>query len=332
MNRRKTWIIALSGVLLAGAALGIVLWRRSAESGLALLRILPPQADLYALADFESLQRNPAVRRFLSDPPEFSVEEDYRRFVDGSGFRYQDDLRRLALARIGSNWVGAARITADRSKILQYLSNEATESSDGTEGTEGTETTEVHGTTVFVFGQVRPFRLALPARDLAIFTIGEDNTLIANTLERYTDRPAASAASELATTGELGRLSQGNALWLLGRTEQLLREGSVQPQSGLFRFGGPLLRGSKALYLTVESRLTQLEFQLENRCEDEAAALRFARMIQSLLVLLRAAPLEGADPTQGKLAVLLRDISVQQVADSVLLQWQWDAETLRAFE
>ena len=116
------------------------------------------------------------------------------------------------------------------------------------------------------------------------------------------------------------------------RTERLLNQGSLQPQSGLFRFGGPLLRGSKALYLTVESRLTQLEFQLENRCEDEAAALRFARMIQSLLVLLRAAPLEGADPTQGKLAALLRDISVQQVADSVLLQWQWDAETLRDFE
>jgi hypothetical protein len=156
--------------------------------------------------------------------------------------------------------------------------------------------------------------------------------LIASTLERYTDPPAASAASELATTGEFDRLSQGNALWLVGRTEQLFREGSVQPQSGLFRIGGPLLRGSKALYLTVQSRLTQIEFELENLCEDEDAALRFARMSQSLLVLLRGVPLEGADPTQGKLAALLRDISVQQVADSVLLQWQWDAETLRDVE
>jgi len=347
MSRRKKCIIALSGILLAGAALALVLWRR-ADSGPALLRILPPQADLYALVDFADLQRNPAVRRFLSDPPEFSVADDYRGFVEASGFRYQDDLRQLALARVGSSYVGAARIAVDRSRMLQYLETETSEGTEGTEGTERTERTEetettvetettekteVLGNTVFTFGRLRPFRLALPEPNLAVFTIGEDNALIEKALARLAQVPQSdSAASELAAAGELPRLSQGNALALIMRTERIFNQGSVEPGSGPFRFGGPLLRGSKALYITVESGLTQLDFEVENLCEDEPAAQRFARMIQSLLVLLRAAPVEGSDPLQGKLAVLLQDVAVQQVSDSVLMHWKWDAETFRRLE
>ena len=342
MSSRKKWTIALSAVLLAGAALALVLWRLSADSATALLRVLPPQADLYALVDFVSLQRNPAVRRFLADPPELAMAQDYRGFIESSGFRYQNDLRQLALARVGSNYVGAARIAVDRSRMLQFLETERTETSEGTEGTEGTESTErtertekteVLGNTVFTFGRVRPFRLALPQPDLAVFTIGEDNSLIEQALARLADTPNGdSAATDLAAAGELSRLSQGNALALVMRTERMFNQGSVEPEAGTFRFGGPLLRGSKAVYVTVKSRLTQLDFQVENLCEDDAAAQRSARMIQSLLVLLRAAPLEDEDPSQGKLAVLLQDIAVQQVSDSVLMQWQWDAETFRRLE
>jgi len=339
MSSRKKWTIALSAVLLAGAALALVLWRLSADSATALLRVLPPQADLYALVDFVSLQRNPAVRRFLADPPELAMAQDYRGFIESSGFRYQNDLRQLALARVGSNYVGAARIAVDRSRMLQFLETERTETSEGTEGTESTEgterteKTEVLGNTVFTFGRVRPFRLALPQPDLAVFTIGEDNSLIEQALARLADTPNGdSAATDLAAAGELSRLSQGNALALVMRTERMFNQGSVEPEAGTFRFGGPLLRGSKAVYITVESRLTQLDFQVENLCEDDAAAQRSARMIQSLLVLLRAAPLEDEDPSQGKLAVLLQDIAVQQVSDSVLMQWQWDAETFRRLE
>ena len=345
MSSRKKWTIALSAVLLAGAALALVLWRLSADSATALLRVLPPQADLYALVDFVSLQRNPAVRRFLADPPELAMAQDYRGFIESSGFRYQNDLRQLALARVGSSYVGAARIAVDRSRMLQYLETETSEGTEGTERTERTEETEttvetettekteVLGNTVFTFGRLRPFRLALPEPNLAVFTIGEDNALIEKALARLAQVPQSdSAASDLAAAGELSRLSQGNALALVMRTERMFNQGSVEPEAGTFRFGGPLLRGSKAVYITVESRLTQLDFQVENLCEDDAAAQRSARMIQSLLVLLRAAPLEDEDPSQGKLAVLLQDIAVQQVSDSVLMQWQWDAETFRRLE
>ena len=323
MSRRRVWIIGLAGVLLAGAALALFLWQRSTPSAVALLRILPSQADLYGWVDVESLQSNPAVRRFLADPPGFSVEEDYKRFIEASGFRYQDDLRQLALAKLGSNWVGAARVTLDQPRILAYLANEATKK------TEGTGRIEEQGQAVFVFGQVRPFRLALPENNLAFFTIGEDASLIGQALRRHAGEAADSGAAELLREADWQRLSQGNAVWLVGRMDRLLAPDGSAPEAGPFRLSGPLLRGSKALYVTVKSRLTRLEFEVENRCEDAAAAARIARTLQSLLVLLRAAPGEESNPTQGKLNVLLQDISVQQVDDSVHMQWQWDAETLR---
>ena len=333
MNRRKTWIIALAGILLAAAALALVLLRRSAESGPALLQLLPAEADLYALVDFAALQRNPAVRELLADPPELSMEEDYRRFVQESGFRYQDDLRQLALARLGSDYVGAARIAIDRSRMLQYLQTANYEGTERTEDTERSEGTEVLGTTVFVFGRVRPFRLALPEPDLAVFTIGEDNRLIEKVLALHADGSARdSAASELTVSGELSRFSQGNAFSLLLRSDRWRSPGLPQAESGPFRFGGPLLQGSRALYVAMQSQLAQLDFQVENLCQDEAAAARFTSMMQSLLVLLRAAPVDDPDGSQEKLAILLQDIHVQQVSDSVLLRWQWGAETLRLLE
>ena len=323
MSRRRVWIIGLAGTALVGAGLALVLWQRSAQSAHALLRILPPQADLYGWADLASLQGNPAVRRFLADPPEVSVEEDYKRFVEVSGFRYQDDLRQLALAKMGSNWVGAARVTLDRPRIREYLASEATKK------TGGTERTVEEGQPVYVFGQARPFRLALPGGDLAVFTIGEDSSLIGQALRRHSAQSADSGAAELMREEQWQRISQGNAVWLVGRMDRLLQHDGAEPQAGPFRFGGPLLRGSKALYVMVKSRLTSLEFEVENRCEDAAAAARIARTLQSLLVLLRAAPAEESNSAEVKWSALLQDIAVQQVDDSVHLQWQWDAETLR---
>ena len=330
MTTRKKWTIAIAAVLLVSVAIALLLWRRSVESGPALLRVLPAGADLYALANLESFQANPAVRRFLEDPPGVGVSEDYRRFVEASGFRYQDDLRQLALAKLGSNYLGAVRIAANRERMLEYLSTARTANP---EESANPAKTEVLGVTVFTFGQERPFRLALPEPDLAVFTIGDDNSLIENMLIRQASSSAdGSGASDLASSGDLPRFTKGDAFALVLRTERLQNQELPQTDSGPFRFGGPLLRGSRALYVTVRSNLTQLDFEVENRCEDPAAAERFARMMQSLLVLLRASPIDQSEGAEQKLSVLLRDISVQQVSDSVLLTWQWDAGTLRRLE
>jgi len=331
MNRRKYCIFGVSALALAAAAVVLLLWHRSTQNGIALLRVLPDHADLYVLADLAALQRNPAVRGFLAEPPDFAVEEDYRRFVESSGFHYQDDLRQLALAKVGANWVGAARISVDRARMLEYLQTASREGNAEAAQAAG----EVHGQKVYSYGTVRPFRVALPEDELALFSIGDteadESSLIAAALQRHAGAVSDTALSDLTRSGDLPRVERGGALWLVARTPAILDQWSAEPEAGVFRFGAPVLRGSKALYLTVASGLTSLDFEVENLCEDEAAAERFARMIQSLLVLLRAAP--GQEPgVQGQLAILLRDISVQRVSDSVMLEWQWDAETLRQLQ
>ena len=69
MKRRRVLVIGIAVVLLGAAALLLFLRFRSTQQGLALLRFLPPQADLYGMADLEGLQTNPGVRRFLTGPP-----------------------------------------------------------------------------------------------------------------------------------------------------------------------------------------------------------------------------------------------------------------------
>ena len=317
MKSRKALAISIVVVLLGAAGLALFLWIRSTQRGLALLRLLPPQADLYGMADLEALQTNPGVRRFLSDPPGFSVEEDYKRFVEATGFRYQDDLRQLALAKMGSNWVGAARARLDRPRILRYLESQ------------GAANSEEQGQTVFAMGRLRPFRLALLERDLAVFSIGEDATLIRQALQRRSGEIPDSGAAEMERTEAGSRLPKGSALWLVGRMDRLLNQDQWQPGFAPFRLGDHLLQGSKTVYASVQSRLTRLEFQVENRCQDAATAERIARTVQGLLALVRAMPPQESNPIQAKLPALLKDISVQQVNDSVLLQWQWDADTLR---
>ena len=320
MKHRKALVLSIVALLLGIAALALFLWIRSTDRGLALLRFLPPQADLYGLADLAALQTNPGVRRFLSDPPAFSVEEDYKRFVEATGFRYQDDLRHLALARLGSNWVGAARVRLDRQRVLRYLEADATE---------GIHRTEEQGQTIFVVGRQRSFRLALPGGDLALFTVGEDATLIGQALRRHAGKIADSGATELERSQEWTRLPKGDALRLVGQMDRLLNQNQIEPQIGPFSLGNHLLQGSKTLAVSVRSGLTQLEFRVENRCEDAAAAERIARTLRSLLALLQAMPANESDRTQANLPVLLKDVSVEQVGDSVLLHWEWNAETLR---
>lgn len=316
-KKRRTLITA---VFLWGAvALGVFFWFRTTRLGIPLLQVLPPGADVYALVDLPSLETNPAVRRLLSDPP-FAVDEEYKRFVEATGFRYQDHLKQLALAKLGPDWVGSARIVADRERVVRYM-----ESQGAGKLSEG-------GQTIFVFGRTRPLRLILLERDLVIFAIGANENLIRQALQRYQGTISESGASEVKRTGELARLPSGSSLWVVGRVERLFSQEEWLPRLGPFAVGRNLFRGSRTLYVSVRSGLTQLDFQVEDRCDSAATAERLTQTLQGMLALVRAMPPDPSEPSQAKLQALLAGISVQQVADSVLAQWQWNADTLRQLQ
>ncbi|MBI4442746.1 MAG: hypothetical protein HY649_05160, partial [Acidobacteria bacterium] len=254
LTSKKLWVGALLTLVLIAGGVWLWEWRKTFRWEMGLLAHLPPQADLYVVADLEALQSNAAVRGYLADPPEHSREQEYQHFVEATGFRYQDHLKRLAVAKLGSAWIGVARAELDPAKIEQYAE------------AQGRKFQE-QGWTVYEFGTARPFRLILLEQNLVLFTIGEDAGRIRQALQMYLAPSGSSGAAELQQGEDLRHIRQGSSLWAVGRIEKLQRRGETGPRFGAFELGQSLLQGSKTLYVSAQSTPLQLQFQAETYCD-----------------------------------------------------------------
>ena len=319
-QHKKIWVLVLVALLLGSIALGLVLLFRPGRSAAALLRFLPPDAEFYVVADLQALQSNLAVKNWLADPPAFARDEEYEQFVKGTGFRYQQDLKQLALAKVGPDWLGAALVRLDRAKVAQHLESQ------------GGEKIQEEGLTIYRFGQTRPFRLLLLPDDLAVFTVGSSADPIRQIAKRYKGQLADSGGTEMEQANSSGHLSEGGELLLLGRMDRWLNSSNSDPQWRALELAKSFLKGSKQLYGSVNSGLTSLDFRVEAECNSLADAERIAQTSQFFLKLFAAAPLSGSQAIDQKLPALLAGVSVQQVQWSVLFEWRWDRETLLLLE
>lgn len=320
-KHKRIWGIILVGVVLAGiVALSLFLFFAPGSSATALLRFLPPNADLYVVADLEALQSNLAVKKLLADPSSFARDEEYEQFVQGTGFRYQQDLKQLAVAKVGPDWLGAARVRLDRAKVVQRLESQ------------GGEIIQEEGLTIYRYGQVRPFRLVLLQDDLAVFTVGSDADPIRQMVKRFRGQLADSAGAEMEQANSSGHLSEGGELQVLGRMDRWLDSSDPDPRFRMLELAKAFLKGGKRVYGSVNSGLTALDFRVETECNSPADAGRIAQTFQIFLKLLAAAPRSGSQAIEQKLPALLAGISIQQVQGSVLFEWRWDRETLNLLE
>lgn len=319
MRTKNLWLV----IVVAVAAVGVVawlVWQRSALQAMALLELLPPGAEFYAVADVQGLQSNPALRKLLSDPPVLSLEEEYKQFLQGTGFRYQDHLQQLAVAKLGTDWVGAARVELDRARVAAYLESQ------------GASRSQEAGQTVYAFGSARPFRLVFLEDQLVAFTAGADSSHLRQVLEQHSKNGADSGASELRRSGELELLPAGSELRVWGRLDRLLEETPSGPSIGPFQLGRELLQGSRTLYLSVESGPLTLEMRAEDRCDSAASAERIARWVEAILTVLRTpAPLQS--PAQRRnWTPLWAALRVRQAGESVFLNWRWNPSMLAVLE
>jgi len=319
-QHKKIWVIVLGALLAGVVVLGLFFLFRPERSATALLRFLPPDADLYVVADLEALQSNLAVKKWLADPPAFARDEEYEQFVKGTGFRYQQDLKQLALAKVGPDWLGAARVRLDRAKVMQHLASR-----------EG-EKIQEEGLTIYRFGQTRPFRMVLLSDDLAAFTVGSNADPIRQMVKRYKGQLADSGAVEMEQANTSGHLSEEGDLQILGRMDRWLEGSNTESQFRALELAKGFLKGSKRLYGSVDSGLTSLDFRVETECNSLGDAERIAQTSQIFLKLLAAAPQSGSQATDQKLPALLAGVSVHQVQESVLFEWRWDRETLSLLE
>ncbi|HWP83560.1 MAG TPA: hypothetical protein VNN17_00080 [Terriglobia bacterium] len=310
-GRRRT---ALAVAVLAALLLVVWLLLRPTHDARDLLALLPPEADAYLVIDLERLQSNPALRKLLADPPAAARAPEYDAFLRQSGFHYQEDLRLLAAAKLGADWVGAAVVELDRERWSRYAASQgATQSSLGAH-------------TAYRFGSERPIRFVLLEDNLVAFAIGRAEHGFEETIARYSEAALSSAKTDLEQRGLWNRGLEGAGVWFAGRTERLLAANGSGPGVASFLLGRDWWAGSRLVLGRVVSSPLRLDIQIENQCESAVAAERMAGAFKTLLALLRSAP--GRNAGGAKYAPLLETVEIRQQGDSVLFDWQWDSRML----
>ena len=310
-NRSKMiWLLAGAAALAAMAAIVVL---RPTDSARELLRLLPPGADVYVAADVQGLQRNLGVRRLLSEPPEMDVDKDYEEFVNGTGFVYQRDLSVVALAKIGPDWLGAARGDFDRQKIIEYLESQG-----------AVKSIEL-GQTIYTFGKVRPFRLMMDEDGEALFTAGAGEDAIRQMIRRRQQPEAESAIQEFAQADAGKHFLANSEVEMVGDAEKML--GGNAPSTLVMSILRAVLRGGGRIYGSADSGLTAIDFRVEVVCENDIDAERIANSMKTFMKIIQSIPAGEGDGIEQKLPALIEGVAVEQVGKSVVMQWRWDRET-----
>jgi hypothetical protein len=131
---KKSLHIALATALLLCAALAFYAYQRwthdpAAMRG-AMLSAMPSGAGTVVYADFSELRKSPFTSELYSWAPPRSIDAEYAQFLRATGFDYERDLDRVAVAVVkrpqGSEFFAIADGRFDRKKITAYASQSGT--------------------------------------------------------------------------------------------------------------------------------------------------------------------------------------------------------------
>src|ERR1700693_1502666 len=128
MRSRKSLIIVCTSLaILCGAIFAYRHWRQkdALSVRLEMLGELPADTDAIFFLDFDSLRSSPFLAQILAWAPQSSQDADYAQFVKETGFNYERNLDRVAIAIMpagaGSNYFLEAEGRFDRKKIEAYV-------------------------------------------------------------------------------------------------------------------------------------------------------------------------------------------------------------------
>ena len=89
-----------------------------------MLSLLPPDPSTVVFLDLEQFRKSSFLPQLLAWIPHESIEEDYVKFVQATGFNYERDLDRVAIASTGkgasSTFLAIAEGRFDRKKMQEY--------------------------------------------------------------------------------------------------------------------------------------------------------------------------------------------------------------------
>jgi hypothetical protein len=122
-------LVAIVAVLLTSALLvGYWKWHTTNTAGARaeLLSLMPADASAVGFVDFQQLRNSPLLQQVMSWAPQVAPDSDYAQFVQATGFDYERDLDRAAIA-VGEESQTRAVFAAlegrfNRTKIEAYAS------------------------------------------------------------------------------------------------------------------------------------------------------------------------------------------------------------------
>jgi hypothetical protein len=126
--KRKAWVLGLVGIAILMAA-GILVYRhwhggQSLEGRNEILSLMPSDPTSVVYSDLGQLRSSAFLREVMNWAPGIPADEDYAKFIQATGFNYEKDLDRVALAftRQGSGSIvfAVADGRFDRKKIEAY--------------------------------------------------------------------------------------------------------------------------------------------------------------------------------------------------------------------
>ncbi len=131
--KKKMWIGLGTTVLALGTVVYFALQRwdgsNAAKRG-DLLALMPPDASAVLFADFEELRHSPFIAGLYAWAPKPQADADYAQFLAETGFDYERDLRRLAIAVVkqgqDSPLFAVVDGRFDRQKISAYAAKTGT--------------------------------------------------------------------------------------------------------------------------------------------------------------------------------------------------------------
>jgi hypothetical protein len=138
MTRRR-WTLGATAILLAGCLLGLDAYLRVHDAGStprdAVLSSMPADASAVVFADFAELRRAPFAAEFYNWIPKSNVDAEYAQFLRDTGFDYERDLDRVAVASIkaekDTKLFAVAQGRFDRKKIESYAAPRGTRENRG---------------------------------------------------------------------------------------------------------------------------------------------------------------------------------------------------------
>lgn len=140
-GKKRRWLgTVAAATVLAGALLFAYAryGRSSGEAGAALLEAMPTDATAVTYVDLHALRQTPFFAELASWAPRPATDSDYAQFVAETGFDYERDLDRVAVAitksGAGTSLLAVAEGRFDRKKILSLAArNGSSEKRDGRE-------------------------------------------------------------------------------------------------------------------------------------------------------------------------------------------------------